>query len=49
MQLNENNDIKQKARQYVLLKQQREELREKINKGGLSPDEYHNIKKNWTQ
>lgn len=48
MQLNENNDIKEKARQYVLLKQQREELREKINKGGLSPKEYHNIKKNWT-
>lgn len=44
MQLNEKNNINEKARQYVLLKQQREELREKINKGGLSPEEYHNIK-----
>lgn len=44
MQLNEKNNINEKARQYVLLKQQREELREKINKGGLSQEEYHNIK-----
>lgn len=32
------------AKQSVLLKQQREELRKKINKGGLSQEEYNSIK-----
>ena len=34
----------EKAEQSVLLKQQREELREKINKGGLNPEEYQKTK-----
>lgn len=34
----------EKAEQSVLLKQQREKLRKKINKGGLSPEEYNDLK-----
>lgn len=35
----------EKADKSVLIKQQREELREKLNEGGLSQEEYDNIKK----
>lgn len=38
------NKINEKAKQSVLLKKQREELREKLNNGGLSPEEYNDIK-----
>lgn len=39
------NKINEKAKKSVLLKKQREELRKKLNNGGLSQEEYNNIKK----
>lgn len=39
------NKINEKAKKSVLLKKQREELRKRLNNGGLSQEEYNNIKK----